>query len=157
MQLRNAKKTDLDDVLNLFENTVERICIGDYTIPQVEAWLSLVQKRREVWSEKLESQYFILAERGETLVGFGSLDKGTYIDFMYTHYQYQGKGVASGIYRALEEEALRLESTVLQSDVSITARPFFEYLGFKVIRKNENHIKGENLINYRMEKSLRQA
>ena len=42
----------------------------------------------------------------------------------------------------------------LYSEVSITARPFFERMGFKVIKHQEVEVKGQHLTNYVMKKYL---
>ena len=38
------------------------------------------------------------------------------------------------------------------SEVSITARPFYEHLGFKVVNEQEVEMRGVKLTNYVMEK-----
>ena len=154
MKLRRAGKNDLDNIVEMFEETVRNTCHVDYSAVEIEAWIGTARDNRLKWAQKIEEQYFIVAEAEGQLMGFGSLGEGGYIDFMYTHKDAQRKGVAMQVYLALEEEAQRLGENVLSSDVSLTARPFFEHLGFRVIHKNENHRKGQVLINYHMEKRL---
>ena len=42
----------------------------------------------------------------------------------------------------------------LYSHVSITAKPFFEHFGFKVVNPQQVEIRGEILTNYVMEKII---
>ena len=152
-KIRRATASDIDLVQELFRLTVSTLCQKDYTDVQIAAWLAAAQGNLPQWIRKLDQQYFLLAMDGPQLLGFGSVDGG-YIDFMYAHPDYAGRGVASGILRELESEASRNGHQVLHSDVSITARPFFEKKGFKVLHANENIRGEENLVNYRMEKHL---
>ncbi len=49
---------------------------------------------------------------------------------------------------------LELEETNIMSDVSITARPFFEKHGFRIVKKQTVRIGDVELTNYKMEESL---
>jgi putative acetyltransferase len=40
------------------------------------------------------------------------------------------------------------------ADVSITAKPFFEKIGFKIIQEQHVKLNGIELTNYKMEKSI---
>ena len=42
----------------------------------------------------------------------------------------------------------------LHAEVSITARPFFEAMGFRVVRDDVFRVRGAELQNYIMEKSI---
>ncbi len=153
IELRQASENDLSNVLGLFERSVREICGKDYTLAQINAWISTSLNRKEVWRKKLEAQYFLVAERDGAMTGFGSLEHN-YIDFMYVSADHQNKGVARIIYTALEEEAVKNQVDALYSDVSKTARSFFEQRGFKVVHANNNMLGTENLINFRMVKKL---
>jgi putative acetyltransferase len=93
-----------------------------------------------------------VAELDKQIVGFGSLRDGDYLDFMYTHSDYQGKGIANSIYADLAREWERLGERQLIADVSKTALSFFKKKGFVVERVNDNFISGIPIINYRMKK-----
>lgn len=99
----------------------------------------------------MEEQEVIVVEENQ-LLGFASLKDGHYIDFLYLAPEAQGKGLAQ---KMLQELEARARADTLSSDISITARPFIERQGFKVIRKNHNARAGEVLINFYVEKSLK--
>jgi putative acetyltransferase len=77
-----------------------------------------------------------------------------YLDFAYALPRVAGQGAASEIYTALEGWARTEGLSVLTSDISLVARPFFEKRGWSVIAKQDNECNGVNLINFRMEKVL---
>lgn len=99
----------------------------------------------------MEEQEVIVVEENQ-LLGFASLKDGHYIDFLYLAPEAQGKGLAQ---KMLQELEARARADTLSSDISITARPFIERQGFKVIRKNHNERAGEVLINFYVEKSIK--
>jgi len=92
-------------------------------------------------------------DTSNTLIGFGSLIKD-YIDFMYVHRDYQGIGVATLILKVLMAEAKRQKYLIIYSEVSITARPFFESQGFKAVHENVKMVRGVEIRNFRMEHGL---
>ncbi len=114
---------------------------------QIEAWISSV-KNKEKWKSILADQYFLIAEVEGKMVGYGSLEKGNYIDFLYIHKNFVRKGIANLIFEKLKAESLKLGFDKLTSDVSKTALPFFETKGFKVIKENKNIMNGVEIINY---------
>lgn len=150
--LREAKLSDISSIIDLFSNTIEVVNAADYSPREISEWVKTSNNLKR-WEKAVQSQYFVLAENKGKLLGFGSIE-ANYLDFIYVHKDYQGQGVASEIYTALQAHANLNKCTDIVSDVSITARPFFIEKGFKVIQKNNNYRNGENLINYRMKKLL---
>lgn len=79
---------------------------------------------------------------------------GDYLDFMYVHKDFQRQGIAEILLNALEAEAKRRDTKIITSDISKTARPFFEKKGYVVVNEQENLRAGVVLINYKMKKEL---
>jgi putative acetyltransferase len=91
---------------------------------------------------------------GDTLAGFGDLQADGLIDMMLVHPGHQARGVASALLARIETAALELELPALFTEASITARPFFEARGFRVVRSQVAEVRGQCLVNFLMEKSL---
>ena len=72
-------------------------------------------------------------------------------DHFFCHHEHQGKGVG----RHLMEHLLRVGElqgiTKFYSEVSITARPFYEKFGFKVVKEQTIEIRGQKLRDFVME------
>jgi putative acetyltransferase len=147
-----AKTGDLEQILGVFVDTINTVCAKDYSPIQRAAWTAGAQNT-DRWKKKLETQHFLIARLGKTIVGFASLEKN-HIDFLYVHRNFQGIGIATKLLMALEDEARQNKMQQLTSDVSISAQLFFEKMGFTVIVKQNNPIRGVNLTNYRMQKML---
>ena len=122
--IRTAAPADLEAILMLFTQTIENSCSKDYTPDQIKVWTDS-QYNRTSWAEKIRNQYFIVAEANQRIIGFASLEHD-YLDFMYVHHEFMKKGIASQLLKTLENEAQKNKVLLIKSDVSITAKPFFD-------------------------------
>jgi putative acetyltransferase len=153
MKIREGNIQDLQELQKLFVDTVKEICKADYNTEQISVWISSIENK-ERWQEKLKTQFVLVAEENGKIAGFCSLDKGNYLDLLYVSKDYQRQGVANKLYTEIENEARRLNQPELTSDVSKTARMFFEKMGFIVVKVQTVNIKAVELTNYKMKKSL---
>lgn len=151
--LRPVMYSDLNDLQQIFRGTIQQTCIKDYTENQINAWLSFVHDKKK-WEDKISNQYFIVAEIEEQIVGFGSLENGNQLDLLYVHKDFLRQGVATKIFQALERSVLKYGNTSMYANVSYSAQPFFESMGFHIIEKNVNIINDVEIIHHRMGKML---
>lgn len=146
--IREARMADLPHLKSLFERSIRLSCAADYSAAEIEAWVASIHNK-ERWDLLMKEQEVIVVEDTEIL-GFASLKDGHYIDFLYLDPKAQGGGLAMLLLQELESRAT---ASIISSDISITARPFIEKHGYKVVRINHNPRKGEVLINFHVEKS----
>lgn len=151
--IRFAYLSDLNEMQQLFVETIQSVCKPDYTRKQIEIWTSTIEKVNS-WTHKIETQYFLIAELGNKMVGYASLDGNNYLDFLYVHKDYQRQGIAKRLYDEIEKEARNRGSKNLSADVSKTAKSFFEKMGFETVAKRANTIRGITLVNFKMKKEL---
>lgn len=150
------RKGHLDDLLELqqlFVDTISNVCQADYDSKQINAWTSTVENKKR-WQNILTNQFALVAQDKERIIGFCTLDNGKHIDLLYVHTDYQRQGIAHTLYTDIEKEAKRQGQTELTSDVSKTARPFFEKVGFKVLNEQIVKLNDTELTNYKMAKKL---
>jgi putative acetyltransferase len=153
MNIRIAQPTDVDAIRQLFQETIETINQKDYNPAQIRIWAAGAQRIAN-WQKKVQEQYFVVAEKGDIMVGFASIERNGYIDFMYIHKNYQNQGIARSLLKELESKAESLSLTKVWANVSITARPFFKKQGFQITNlsiKSLENIEFENAV---MEKSI---
>lgn len=153
ISIRHSKLSDLTEMQKMFVDTISTICKDDYSPEQIKVWTSSIENTQR-WTDKLTSQYFLIAELDNKIVGYASLENNDYFDFLYVHKDYQRQGIADRLYSEIEKEAINRNATILNSDVSETARRFFEKKGFKIITPQTNIIKGVEIVNYKMTKTL---
>lgn len=73
------------------------------------------------------------AVENDVIVGFGDIDKTGYLDRLFVHKDNQRKGIATAICNQLEQF---VEGNIT-THASITARPFFEKRGYKVVMEQQ--------------------
>lgn len=154
--IRKGRIDDLPQLQKLFVDTVTTICKTDYNNDQIEAWTSDTKNntKGQRWLDIMSNQFVLVAQQAEKIIGFATLDSGQFIDLLYVHKDYQRQGVAGRLYADIENEAKRQKRTILTSDVSKTARPFFEKQKFKVVTEQAVNRKSVILTNYKMTKTL---
>ena len=67
------------------------------------------------------------------IVGFTSIRNDGYLHSMFIHKDHQGEGIATALLQRIEAYVTEHGIREITSEVSITARPFFERKGYKVI------------------------
>ena len=149
MYLRKYIPPDCKEIAELFYDTIHTINAKDYTNKQLNAWAD-GKINLTIWNQSFCEHFTIVAVENNRIIGFGDIDID-YIDRLYVHKNFQNKGIASAICNELEKNTSVHKIT---THASITAKPFFEHQGYKVIKKQQV-IKHEiALTNYVMEKIL---
>ncbi|MFS1859781.1 GNAT family N-acetyltransferase [Vibrio lentus] len=151
VRIRNYQPNDNKALWEIYFHTVRNINVRDYSQEQVEAWAPS-HFDSELWQKCLHRIQPFVAELDGCVVGYTDLQPNGLIDHFFCHHEYQGKGVG----RALMEHVFQIGSVRgvprYFSEVSITARPFYEHLGFTVVNEQEVEMRGVKLTNYVMEK-----
>lgn len=145
MFIREYRSSDCKELAELFYNTVHTVNGKDYTKEQLDVWAT-GQVDLKTWDRSLQEHFSIVAVEGDTIVGFGDMDQTGYLDRLYVHSAYQGKGIATAICNRLEAA---VQGNVV-THASITARPFFEKRGYKVVKEQRVERQGIFLTNFVM-------
>lgn len=152
--IREATVNDIPALSQLFCETVLTVNRYNYTREEVHDWAScgLDPKR---WEELITSLYFVVATGADgDIVGFASIRKDGYLHSMFVHKDFQHRGIATQLYKEMESFAVRHKIKVIRSEVSITARPFFENIGFVVEEIQSRKANKLYLLNYKMKKKV---
>ena len=153
MIIRDYQPTDAAILTDIFYQTIHEVAISHYSEAEVNAWAPLPIDYPH-WQQRLDGRPPFVAEIDGQIVGFITLADTGYIDWTYTHKDFQGQGIASALYRHLEAEARARQIPTLTVAASLIARPFFEKQGFVVLKENRVERRGQWLTNFSMEKSL---
>lgn len=152
MELRRYKPDDCAVLAELFFNTVHTVNAKDYSKDQLDAWATGYVDT-SVWNKSFLEHDTVVAEINGIITGFGDMDDTGYLDMLYVHMDYQNRGVATAIVRELEQQARSCNVSHFTTYTSITAKPFFEGLGYHVVRKHTAVRRNIKLTNYIMEKN----
>ncbi len=147
MVIRGYRPLDCKALAELFYNTVHTVNAKDYTKEQLDAWATGTVDL-EKWNQSFEEHYSLVAVDEEMIIGFGDIDKTGYLDRLFVHSDYQRKGVAADICNQLEQA---VQGSIV-THASITARPFFENRGYKVVKEQQVERQGIFLTNFVMKK-----
>ncbi|WP_054028265.1 GNAT family N-acetyltransferase [Bacillus sp. FJAT-28004] len=156
MEIRRFIEEDISEVVSLFYETVHAVNKQHYSKEQLDAWAPQeeVAQKLEAWKESMVSNITYIAEICGQIVGFADMTYGGELDRLYVHKNYQRRGVASAMLKKLEAEAGRLGVNEIRTDASITAKPFFERKGYRVVQSQIVERKGVKLDNFKMIKKL---
>jgi putative acetyltransferase len=149
--IRNYKVVDAPEAWELKFHTIRKININDYSLEQVTAWapdnFDMV-----VWQKRVDDMNPFIVELDGKIVGFADLQPDGYIDHFFCHADYQGIGVGRLLMEHLFAKGRSEGIKRYYSQVSKTARPFYEHFGFSVVKEQQVDINGQLLTNFGMEK-----
>jgi len=153
LNLRRYKPDDAEEIAELYEKSVREIAIEMYTPEEVEVWASYANEIEEI-RHRLAEGLTLVAVSGNTPVAFGQLKPVTHIAFLYTVKDYSRMGIATGIYRRLEDHALAKGAQYITTDASRISKPLFERLGFQLECPVIEKRNGVELECFKMKKEL---
>ncbi|UQA77596.1 GNAT family N-acetyltransferase [Sphingobacterium siyangense] len=149
MEIRHYQPSDLAQISQLFYDTVHTVNAADYSQEQLDVWAT-GQLDLQAWNESFLAHHTFVAVVNNQLVGFGDITTAGYLDRLYVHKDYQGQGIATALCNKLENAAA---SDLFTTHASITAKPFFERRGYRVIQEQQVSRNGVELTNYVMQKN----
>ncbi len=149
MEVRKYRKGEEKELWKLFYNTIHTVNIQDYDENQIAAWAPENLDLTIAIEKFSEINPYVAVEDGG-IIGYADIQADGYIDHFYCHHEFQGQGVGRTLFAALENAARENRILAMYSNVSITARPFFEAMGFSVEKEQLLQIGDQQLINYRM-------
>lgn len=147
MIIRQYQSSDCKELTELFYHTVHTVNAKDYTKEQLDVWAT-GQVDLKKWNRSLQEHFSMVAVEGGVIAGFGDIDATGYLDRLYVHKDYQRKGIATALCDALEKT---VQNKII-THASITARPFFENRGYRVITEQQVVRQNILLTNFIMEK-----
>ncbi len=146
--------SDIPELTELYKNTVLSVNRKDYSVEEVEDWASCGDDTEHL-HESFSEQHYIVAENNKGLiVGFASINDTGYMHTLFVHKDFQHQGIATLLYQTLEKYAKEKGAERITSEISITARQFFEKQGFVVDKEQKRKANKLHLTNYKMSKKL---
>ena len=87
-------------------------------------------------------------------VGFAAIRPDGYLNSMFVHHDFQRQGIASLLLEDMEKYARLQGVSYITSEVSLTARPFFESKGYTIVEKQQRKAMLRLLTNFKMKKPI---
>ena len=139
MYIREYEPADCSEIAALFYQTVHEVNKQDYTSEQLNAWAT-GKVDLAAWNQSFLEHYTLVAVENGRIAGFGDIDETGYLDRLYVHKEHQREGIAAALCSRLEAH---VQGNIL-THASITARPFFQKRGYKVLR--EQQVERQNIL-----------
>ncbi len=147
MRIRPYRCEDCKALAELFCRTVHSVNARDCTPEQLNAWATGRVDLR-AWDRSLSENSTVVAVEAGVIAGFGDIERSGYLNRLYVDRDCQRRGVAAAICDALEAAA----GGKITTHASITARPFFEKRGYRVVSEQQVERGGVLLTRCAMEK-----
>lgn len=144
MEIRKIRSGEAGSIWRLLHNTVHRINQADYSDEELVV-LAPDEYDAPHWMSRFIRTHPLVATEGRDLLGFAELAEDGRIDLFYVHHDHQGKGIGRALMQRLRAEAASRGLHQLYCEASITARPFFENMGFEFVEDRELERKGKHV------------
>jgi putative acetyltransferase len=149
VSLRPYLQSDADRCAEIFRVSVEELASEDYSPDQCAAWAAQADDLAG-FAKRLAGALTLVALVEAEPAGFASLKGVDALDMVYVDPSYARQGVGTALLDALFRLAAARGAKIVTSDVSDTARPLFERLGFQAQRRNLIQLDQEWLANTTM-------
>ena len=154
-KLRELTEEDIPDLQILFQETVLHVNARDYTREEVEDWASCGDSVEHMKDLLARNDYVAALNERDEIIGFSSMNAEGYLHSLFVHKDYQRAGIGSLLLSAVEKRAREYGVTEITSEVSLTARPFFEKNGYEVMKVQKRRANRLELTNFVMRKRLK--
>lgn len=145
--IRDAKEADVEEIMQVHLDCIQKICCHHYSQHQVENWMRRQSLQRYTSFIK-QSNDFVVVLAKDSVVGFGHMGKvgkevagkfSSQVDFevygFYVSPSVLRKGVGKQLYGELERRALEQGGHGIGVVSTLNAIPFYEACGFEVLER----------------------
>ncbi len=152
IRIRKFKLRDAVSLARLHRGTIRSVNKRDYSQKEIAAWSGRTSAKRFRNLVKLNTRY--VAVKNNSIVGFGDY-KDNEVMGLYIHKNFIGRGIGTRLLTKMEREIYANGKRTLKCTATVTARPFYEKNGFKVIKKTIHKIMDQRLRVFEMKKQLK--
>jgi putative acetyltransferase len=134
--IRPAKIADAEAMCSLHKAAVRALCVGAYSVEEIEAWLRDREPARYRHA-MTDGHTMLVAELDSVVAGFASIREsmllGLYVD------PARGRGAGRVLLAVAEDEVRRRGAAVLTLQATLNAVPFYRKHGF--MRQNRSTVR----------------
>ena len=154
---RPCRVTDAPGLAKIYHRAVHEGAGRYYSAEQCKAW-SPAPPMDEGWRRRLIEAQTIVAEQGDALLGFMTVDIATgWVNFAYVTPEVMGQGVADTLYAIVKGRARSAGLRDLEAEASLLGERFLRRHGWRVITRNQITRDGITMPSALMRKPLVRA
>ena len=151
LTIRKYREQDAQATWLLFFNTIRNINKQDYNEAQLKAWAPDAMDLF-IWNKRMSDIEPFIAEIDGKIVGYADLQNDGLIDHFFCHHENQRQGIGTALMLHILHQGREKNIKCYFSQVSITAKPFFEHFGFKVVKEQLLDVGEQKLTSFYMQK-----
>lgn len=151
--LRPYIASDAGECVSIFASSIAELAREDYDDGQCEAWIATAEDKAN-FAKRLQDSLTLIATLEGATAGFASLKGADVVDMIYVDPEQARKGVGTALLDALTKLAAARGAKKVTAEVSDTAKPLFERLGYSAQRRNLVMLGDQWLGNTTMSKTL---
>ena len=151
--IRDYREEDALTLWAIHHYTIRNINVRDYSQAQIQAWAP-DNFDLNVWQKRVDALNPFVATIDGVIVGYTDLQLDGLIDHFFCHHEFQGRGVGKALMNHVFSVGKQKDIKRFYSYVSITARLFYEHMGFSVAKEQLMEVRGQKLKNFLMIKNV---
>lgn len=132
--IRRALHGDADGIIQSHVQSIRELCSNDYTPAQIEAWAGR-RFRAVLWQQVIDRDFVWVVEEDSEVMGFGHFavmdEENGELMGLYLRPAACGKGLAKLLFNEILQVAKEHNLNKINLHATITARAFYEKLGFR--------------------------
>lgn len=156
--IRKTKIEEMVSVMDAHSRSIRQLCSKDYNQDQVSKWSS-VNYTESIWHNTINNEFHICVEVNGRIEGLCHAkvdeDGDGHIVGLYFTDVIAGKGIGREVFEQAIAYIRKAGSTKVFITGTITAKGFYERMGFKAVEKKQVSTRGATLDCYKMEMDLR--
>jgi putative acetyltransferase len=154
VRIREFQPGDEASLHAVFLSAIREIASKDYTPAQIEIW---TQRSLDpgVWARRIQSIRPFVVESEGTPVAYADVQTSGYIDHFFVSGSCARQGIGTLLMRHILATASARNISVLTSDVSRTAQPFFARFGFAIVEQRADTAVPNALMRYEMVQTMK--
>jgi putative acetyltransferase len=151
--IRSVQASDFAHIARIFDTAIRETARSHYTEEQLEAW-SPEQRSPDHWQRRTSELTVLVAVLDETVAGFVGFSPNGHIDLLFTSPDLVRRGIGRALIVEAERRLVTVGATIAWADVSLAAQPFFEAMGYRVVKEQVVFCRCVELRNLLMQKTL---
>jgi putative acetyltransferase len=155
--IRRPQIKDMIATQTAHQKSIYTLCSHDYTTEEIQAWGN-VKYSEDIWQKTVNDDYALVVEINDKIEGIchGRIrDDGLgEIVGLYFTQKIAGKGIGRIIFGKVTNELASRGAKEFIIFATITARGFYEKMGFKVVKPIKTRVRGVTIDSFEMRMSL---
>jgi N-acetylglutamate synthase-like GNAT family acetyltransferase len=154
--MRKFRPADLNAVKKLIYNTID-VCYPAVYCPEAIKYTKNYHSSENIL-KGAKKGYTVVLERGNRIAAVGAIIKNGYITRVFVNPKFHKQGLGKLIMAKLHTKALSAGIKTVKLDSTLTAKKFYDSLGYKTIKKTFVKVENDKKLHYyKMKKWLRKS